>query len=185
MNHMKLAGMKTSVSSPALSEFDRLASSSPGLLRPVNSMVSVVTSPAFRGMVSSGTLGSPALPHMNRDRRGIQPYQPSHISPSNSVASNASTSPGLSFTMSQTHSNSSRPSTPSSVAKSKVISPGPGRPPSVFDSSPVSVAVTNNNQTRGIKRHRDNDEDTMTGFEVLLFSFFLSYLIHSFYFFFK
>lgn len=173
----KVVGVKNSASSPALSEMDRLSSSSPALLRPVHSMAamalmssnpsSAVTSPAFRGTVSS-----PAMPNRGI-KSGQQQYQPSHISPSNSVASNASTSPGLSFCPSQTGlSNSSRPSTPSSagmVIKSKAVSPGPGRPMSLFDS--VAASVTNNNQLRGHKRPRDNDEDTMTGFEVGCFAF--------------
>lgn len=171
-NHMKLAGMKNSVSSPALSDMDRL-SSSPALMRPVHSVAAMAssTSPAFRAL-STGTLSSPALQHHrgnigSKATSGLQSYQPSHVSPSNSVASNTSTSPGLSFSLSQTHSNSSRPSTPSSlVVKSKAVSPGPGRPHSRLDTSSLVSSATNNNQLRGLKRPRDNDEETMTGFEV-------------------
>lgn len=151
MNHLRVAGVKNSVSSPALCEMGR--TSSPGLPRPIHSLAISPTSPAFRGVTLS-----PALQRKsNQSTPGLQLQQQQRvISPSNSVASNTSTSPGLSFF---THSNSSRPSTPSSlVVKSKAISPGPGRP--VIEFSEFSK-----NNHRGFKRTRD-DEETMTGFEV-------------------
>jgi len=144
--HLRAAGVKASVSSPALSDFGRL--SSPALASRPGLVISP-SSPAFCGVSLS-----PGL------RKSVHPAHV--ISPSNSVASNASTSPGLSFSLSQTHSNSSRPSTPSSfVAKSKAISPGPGRP--VVETSSRSSMKSNIIQ-RGMKRTRD-DEETMTGFE--------------------
>lgn len=155
MNHLRVAGVKSSVSSPALCEMGRTAS--PGLPRPIHNLAISPTSPAFRGVTLS-----PALQRKTNHSTGsFQQQQQRVISPSNSVASNTSTSPGLSFF---THSNSSRPSTPSSlVVKSKAISPGPGRP--VIESS--SDFSTKTNHHRGLKRTRDNDEETMTGFEVV------------------
>jgi len=145
-NHLRAAGVKSSASSPALIDFGRL--SSPALTSRPGLAVSP-SSPAFCGVSLS-----PGL------RKSVHPAHV--ISPSHSVASNTSTSPGLSFSLSQTHSNSSRPSTPSSlVAKSKAISPGPGRP--VTETLSRS-AVKSNIIQRGLKRTRD-DEETMTGFE--------------------
>ncbi|XP_046635044.1 mediator of RNA polymerase II transcription subunit 26-like isoform X2 [Daphnia pulicaria] len=156
VNHLRVAGVKNSVSSPALCEMGRTAS--PALPRPVHNLAISPTSPAFRGVTLS-----PALQRKSsQSTGGLQLQQQRVISPSNSVASNTSTSPGLSFSLSQTHSNSSRPSTPSSlVVKSKAISPGPGRP--MIDSSEFPSKT---NHHRGIKRTRDNDEETMTGFEL-------------------
>lgn len=163
VNHLRVAGVKNSVSSPALCEMGRTAS--PALPRPVHNLAISPTSPAFRGVTLS-----PALQRKSsQSTGGLQLQQQRVISPSNSVASNTSTSPGLSFSLSQTHSNSSRPSTPSSlVVKSKAISPGPGRP--MIDSSEFPSKT---NHHRGIKRTRDNDEETMTGFEVVSQSFLL------------
>jgi len=145
-NHLRAAGVRSSTSSPALIDFTRL--SSPALASRSGLVVSP-SSPAFCGVSLS-----PGL------RKSVHPAHV--ISPSNSVASNTSTSPGLSFSLSQTHSNSSRPSTPSSfVAKSKAISPGPGRP--ATETSNRS-SIKSNNIQRGLKRTRD-DEETMTGFE--------------------
>ena len=144
---MRMMNVRNSVSSPALCEMARL--SSPALASRPGLAISPA-SPAFRGVTLS-----PGL------RKSVHPTHV--ISPSNSVASNASTSPGLSFSLSQTHSNSSRPSTPSSlVAKSKAISPGPGRP---VETTSVCGASNKSNNHRGFKRTRD-DEETMTGFEV-------------------
>ncbi|KZS03271.1 Mediator of RNA polymerase II transcription subunit [Daphnia magna] len=156
VNHLRVVGVKNSVSSPALCEMGRTAS--PALPRPVHNLVISPTSPAFRGVTLS-----PALQRKPIHPAGsLQLQQQRVISPSNSVASNTSTSPGLSFSLSQTHSNSSRPSTPSSlVVKSKAISPGPGRPMIETSEFPSKT-----NHHRGIKRTRDNDEETMTGFEL-------------------
>ena len=163
VNHLRVAGVKNSVSSPALCEMGRTAS--PALPRPVHNLAISPTSPAFRGVTLS-----PALQRKSsQSTGGLQLQQQCVISPSNSVASNTSTSPGLSFSLSQTHSNSSRPSTPSSlVVKSKAISPGPGRP--MIESSEFPSKT---NHHRGLKRTRDNDEETMTGFEVVSQSFLL------------
>lgn len=145
--------VRNSVSSPAIFEYGKKAS--PALPKPTQGLITTPSSPAFRGISLS-----PAL-----QRKSSQPaggLQQRVISPSNSVASNTSTSPGLSFSLSQTQSNSSRPSTPSSlVVKSKAISPGPGRPG--LDSTELSAK---SNHQRAFKRTREHDEETMTGFEV-------------------
>lgn len=154
MNHLRVAGVRNSISSPALSEMGRMAS--PALPKSLHNFAISPTSPAFRGVTLS-----PALQRKSCQSTGDVQLQ-RVISPSNSLASNASTSPDLSVSLSQTHSNSSRPSTPSSLmVKSKVISPGPGRP--IIESADFS----SKSHHRGFKRTRDNDEETMTGFEVI------------------
>ena len=148
---------QSSKSSPVRNVFESATSPAAMIVMTTN------TSPAFRGIASSAAaavtaLQSPAL---------VTHYQRKPImSPSNSVASNASTSPVCS--LSQTHSNSSRPSTPSSlVARSKAVSPGPGRPTSQEASHFTTTQRQSNIPQRGFKRLRDNEE-TMTGFEVKL-----------------
>lgn len=156
-NHLK--GVN-SVSSPALYEMGRM--SSPALSRSHTASLGLhPSSPAFRGVMTSL---SPALSHHQPNQRNNNKSAVQHrISPTFSVASESSTSPGLSFSLSQTHSNSSRPSTPSSlVVKSKALSPGPGRPV-VVELNSKELGRTDH---RGFKRARDNDEETMTGFDL-------------------
>ena len=161
--HLKL---RTSVSSPATLTMGAMVATSPSVGSAVRSGLSIPpTSPCPAMRVMGGS--PPTLQPPQRGASGAR-LPSSVISPSNSVASNASrgsssTSPGLSFSVSvpsqPTHSNSSRPSTPSSlqmVAKSKAVSPGPGRPLVEQISSP-----------RPMKRkiRDEHHEETMTGFE--------------------
>ena len=145
--------------------------SSPALSRSQTASLGLhPSSPAFRGVMTSL---SPALSHQptQRNNNKLTNVQ-QRISPTFSVASETSTSPGLSFSLSQTHSNSSRPSTPSSlVVKSKALSPGPGRPVVVELNSKELSGLSGRSDQRGFKRARDNDEETMTGFDVFIYLF--------------